>query len=64
MDDLQRRLKGMPKAEGQDRVYIAGEKEFAAALRRSREGIPLDPKVAADLRAIAREVGVVYDLEG
>jgi L-2-hydroxycarboxylate dehydrogenase (NAD+) len=63
MDDLQRRLKGAPRAEGQTRIYIHGEKEYEEAERRSRDGIPLNPKVAADLRAIGGEVGVEYDLE-
>jgi len=62
MDDLQQRLKSAPKAEGQTRIYIHGEKEYEEAERRSREGIPLNPKVAADLRAIAGELGVEYDL--
>ncbi|MDY7079174.1 MAG: Ldh family oxidoreductase [Chloroflexota bacterium] len=63
MDDLQRRLKDTPKAEGESRIYIHGEKEYEEAERRSRDGIPLNPKVAADLRAIGEEVGVEYDLE-
>jgi LDH2 family malate/lactate/ureidoglycolate dehydrogenase len=63
MDDWQRRLRAASKAEGQDRIYIHGEKEFEAVERRSREGIPLNPKVAADLRSIAEEIGVGYDLE-
>ncbi len=63
MDDLQRRLKETPKAEGEARIYVHGEKEYEEAERRSRDGIPLNPKVAADLRAVAQEVGVEYDLE-
>jgi L-2-hydroxycarboxylate dehydrogenase (NAD+) len=62
MDDLQRRLKRTPRAEGQTRIYIHGEKEYEEAERRSRDGIPLNPKVAADLRAIGEEVGVEYRL--
>jgi len=58
MDDLQRRLKGAPKAEGQARIYVHGEKEYEEAERRSRDGIPLNPKVVADLRAIAGEIGI------
>jgi L-2-hydroxycarboxylate dehydrogenase (NAD+) len=64
MDDLQRRLRETSKAEGQTRVYVHGEKEYEEAELRSREGIPLNPKVAADLRAIGEEVGVEYDVEG
>lgn len=63
MDDLQQRLRSIPKANGQSRVYVHGEKEFEEAERRAREGILLNPKVAADLRAIAADVGVAYDLE-
>jgi LDH2 family malate/lactate/ureidoglycolate dehydrogenase len=63
MDDLQRRLKKAPKAESQDRVYIHGEKEYEEAERNARSGIPLNPKVAADLRAIGDELGVEYNLE-
>lgn len=63
MDDLQQRLKNARKAEGQDRIYVHGEKEYEEAERNSREGVPLNPKVAADLRAIGDELGVEYDLE-
>lgn len=62
MDDLIRRLKNSPKAEGQTRIYIHGEKEFEAAEKYAREGIPLHTKVVQDLKDIAREVGVEYTL--
>jgi L-2-hydroxycarboxylate dehydrogenase (NAD+) len=62
MDDLQRRLKEAPKAEGQARIYVHGETEYEETERRSRDGIPLNPKVAADLEAIAEELGVAHDL--
>jgi LDH2 family malate/lactate/ureidoglycolate dehydrogenase len=62
MDDLQRRIKNTPRAEGANRIYIHGEKEYEEAEVRSRDGIPLNPKVAADLKAIGEEVGVKYDL--
>jgi L-2-hydroxycarboxylate dehydrogenase (NAD+) len=44
--------------------FVAGEKELEMSERRAREGIPLHPEVAADLRQIADEVAIVYDLEG
>ncbi|MGC8874360.1 MAG: Ldh family oxidoreductase [Chloroflexia bacterium] len=62
MDDIIRRLKDSPKAEGQTRIYIHGEKEFEAAERNRVEGVPLLGKVYDDLRAIAQEVGVDFDL--
>ena len=63
MDDLQRRLKSSPKAEGQSRIYVHGEKEFEEAERRSRAGIPLNPKVLAELETIAGELGVECSLQ-
>lgn len=62
MDDLQARLKGSTKAEGQDRIYIHGEKEFEQMESNSQAGVPLNPKVVQDLRDIAGELGVTYDL--
>ncbi len=58
MDDLQRRLKNTPRAEGQDRIYVHGEKEYEESERRSRQGIPLNRKVVASLHQIASELGV------
>lgn len=62
MDDLICRLKDSPKAEGQTRIYIHGEKEFEVMEKYAKAGIPLDKKVVEDLKTIAREVGVEYDL--
>ncbi len=62
MDDLQRRLKSCPKADGHERIYIHGEKEHEALAERSRLGIPLDPHVVDDLRTLAQELGIPFDL--
>jgi L-2-hydroxycarboxylate dehydrogenase (NAD+) len=58
LDDWQQRLKGSHKAEGQDRIYVAGEKEFEEAGRRQRDGIPLQDVVLADLQALGGEFGI------
>jgi LDH2 family malate/lactate/ureidoglycolate dehydrogenase len=62
MDDLQQRLKNAPKAEGQNRIYIHGEKEYEKTEHYSRDGIPINPKVVEDLKAIAEEMDVKWDL--
>jgi len=62
MDDIIRLLKGTPRAEGQERIYIHGEKEFEAAERYRAEGVPLVGKVYEDLRAIGGETGVGFDI--
>jgi L-2-hydroxycarboxylate dehydrogenase (NAD+) len=58
MDDLFRRLKATPKVDGQERIYIHGEKEFETAEERQREGVILHPAVVASLGTIAEETGV------
>ncbi len=58
MDDLIRRLKEAPKAEGAERIYIHGEKEYEEAERLAKRGVPLNPKVAEDLRVIAKQLGM------
>jgi L-2-hydroxycarboxylate dehydrogenase (NAD+) len=62
MDEFQRLLKNAPRVEGQDRIYIPGEKEYEKTAEYSKSGIPLNPRVADDLKTIAREVGTDYDL--
>ena len=62
MDDLIRRLKNSAKAEGQTRIFVHGEKEFELEEKHRQEGIPLYFKVYDDLKAIAAEVGVKFDL--
>jgi LDH2 family malate/lactate/ureidoglycolate dehydrogenase len=58
MDDLINRLRNATKIEGAERIYIHGEKEFEEAERLSKQGIPLNPKVVEDLRAIAKQLGM------
>jgi len=63
LDELHNQLKNGNKADGQDRIYIHGEKETEAMELYLREGIPLEAKVVADIHSVAEEVGVEYDLE-
>jgi LDH2 family malate/lactate/ureidoglycolate dehydrogenase len=62
VDDLIRRLKAAPKAAGQRRIYIHGEKEFEAEEERQRNGVLLHPAVFAQLRGYADELGVPFRL--
>jgi len=62
IDDLICRLRNSGKAEGQERIFIHGEKEFELEDKYRSEGVPLYFKVYEDLKAIADEVGVTFDL--
>lgn len=56
MDDIMHRLKNAPKAEGAQRIYIHGEKEFEEAEKLAKLGVPLNSKVIEELRNIARQL--------
>ncbi len=62
IDDIIRRLKNSGKAEGQDRIYVHGEKEFELEEKYRKEGIPLYYKVYDDLKAIGGEVRIPFNL--
>ena len=58
MDRLSRELKNSPKAHGQNRIYVHGEKSYARMEKYRREGIPLGTAVVESLRQIGIELGV------
>ena len=60
MDRLARELKDSPKAQGQDRIYVHGEKSFARTEKFRKEGIPLDPKVVDGLKKIGTDLGIAW----
>jgi L-2-hydroxycarboxylate dehydrogenase (NAD+) len=60
MDRLTRELRESPKAQGQERIYVHGEKSFARMETFSKEGIPLGPKVVESLKQIGTDLGVPW----
>ena len=55
-------LKNSPKAAGQERIYVAGEKEFELTERHISEGVPLLVPVVDGLKESGAQVGVEFDL--
>jgi L-2-hydroxycarboxylate dehydrogenase (NAD+) len=62
MDALLQALKDSPKAEGQDRIYVAGEPEWECEQERRRNGIPLAPGLVSQLREVSAQVDVPFML--
>ena len=62
MDELLTQLKESPKAEGEDRIYIHGEKEFENADRSAVEGVALSETTVNILKKTGLEDGVDFDL--
>ena len=58
MDALLRQLRETPPAEGADRVYFAGQKEFEREAEALRLGVPVLGKTFHGISAIGDELGV------
>jgi len=58
MDDMIEALRSSPRAEGQERIYVAGEPELESEQRRRKDGIPLAPVLVAQCNTLARDLGV------
>jgi L-2-hydroxycarboxylate dehydrogenase (NAD+) len=58
MDDMFEALKASPRAEGQERIYVAGEPEAESEQARRRQGIPLAPMLAQQCNEMAQSLGI------
>ena len=63
MDGLMKMLKEAPKAVGEDRIYIHGEKEFEMSERNRKNGVPLMPAVAKQLKDTGEKLGIPFTPE-
>jgi LDH2 family malate/lactate/ureidoglycolate dehydrogenase len=64
VDRLVRHIKSSRKAAGVKEVYVAGEIEFLKKAQRLADGIPVSTVVLDELRGLAAEHGVPFDLGG
>lgn len=58
--DILRGLRNSKKAEGAERIYTAGEKEYLAFLERSETGVPLNPAVRKSLTDVRDKYNVDF----
>lgn len=63
MDVLLDQLKEAPKATGQDRIYIHGEKEFELSEYYEKNGVPLMSEVVKMLKATGDQVGIPFNIK-
>ncbi len=63
MDDMMAALRATPPAPGHEAVLAPGQPEFDAHRERSVRGVPLHRAVRDDLRALAAEYDVPYELD-
>ena len=53
-------LRETPKAKGQERVYIHGEKELESEAEKRANGIPMNVKTFTEMQQIARSLNIDY----
>jgi len=62
MDDMIEAFEALPTLPGVDKIYVAGELESRLKKERQTNGIPLHPTVIQELKDLAEELGIKYDL--
>jgi len=58
MDAFIEELKTAPRIEGQEEVFVAGEKEFFKWEENQQKGVPILENVWEELTALCRELNV------
>lgn len=56
--DILRSLRASRKAPGADRIYTAGEKEYLAWLQRKDRGVPVNPELQKEIKALIEELSL------
>ena len=62
MDRLADTLRNLPRMDGQDRIYIAGEKEYENVRQNERMGVPVPEPAIVEIRKEGERIGVPFDL--
>ncbi len=63
IDHMVMLLKNLPKAQGADEIFIAGEKEYLAVEENKKMGVPLLEKIVEDLKVSGANIGVPFEIE-
>jgi LDH2 family malate/lactate/ureidoglycolate dehydrogenase len=56
--DIMRALQAARKAPGEERIYIAGEKEYEAEKHVRQQGVPVNPNLRLQLQTMRDELGI------
>jgi L-2-hydroxycarboxylate dehydrogenase (NAD+) len=62
MDEWIQTFRAAKPVAGREKVLIPGDPEREKEIRMRKEGIPILPAIAKDLKEIAREMGLEFEL--
>ena len=62
MDAMIENVHSAPVVEGAAPVMYPGERENLTREERSKEGIPLHPRIVEDLQAMGEELGILLEI--
>ena len=62
VNDLISMIKKASKAEGYDRIYIPGEKEWEIEKQRRRNGVPISMEILENLENLAKKFNIEFSL--
>lgn len=60
MSELLKELRESPKADGYDRIYTHGEKEYESEKEKLKNGIPANEKTISELKMIGEKHGLIF----
>ncbi len=63
LDEMINHLKSSPKAQGHERIYVAGEKEFETAKYNQIHGVPVLKPVVEELISNGKRLGIPFELK-
>ena len=58
--EIIRKIRASRKAPGEERIYIAGEKEYEIWKQREPHGVPINESVQGEINAVRDELGLDY----
>ena len=58
--EIIRKVRASRKAPGEERIYIAGEKEYEIWKQREPHGVPINESVQGEINAVRDELGLKY----
>ena len=58
--DIIRKVRTARKAPGEERIYVAGEKEYEIWKQRENSGVPINESVQGEINAVRDELGLDY----